>query len=99
MVQLVKFIFKPHFKFRAKQRGITLQLAQTIYNKAREKYYDNLREHHIAIAVIEFKGKTRRMMVVYDKINQTIEFITTHVIKEKEIENKVELGRWKYEQD
>ena len=91
------FTYTTHFKFRAKQRKISLKLAREIYSQASTKLFDNLRNHHIAIAKLKVRGKRRKLMLAYDKINDMIEFITVHIIREKEIKNKIISGRWKYE--
>lgn len=93
----MRFAYTPHFKFRAKQRKISLILARKIYNQASSILFDKLRNHHIAIAKLKVRGKRRKLMLAYDKINDTIEFITVHIIREKEIKNKIISGRWKYE--
>jgi len=56
-------------------------------------------EHHIAVCQMKFKNRVRNLMVAYDRIGDTIEFITAHVIREKEIKNKIKSGRWKHEQN
>ena len=95
----MKFVYKSHFKFRARQRGISLQLIKEIYKKSSARYIDQLTDHHIVVCRITFQNRIRNLMVAYDRIGDTIEFVTTHVIREKEIKNKVNSGRWKHEQN
>ena len=93
----MRFTYTAHFKFRAKQRKISLILARKIYNQASSILFDKLRNYHIAIAELEVRGKRRKLMLAYDRINDMIEFITVHIIREKEIKNKIISGRWRYE--
>lgn len=62
----VKFSFRPHFKFRAKQRGIDSDLAIEIYQKSEKRYWDNLRKHRVAIGTIKVDGRRRYLMLAYD---------------------------------
>lgn len=94
----MKFAYTSHFKFRAKERKIPLKLAKEVFDNADEWYFDDLRGHRIAIARVEFKGRARRIMLAYDIIGETIEFITIHAIREAEVKNKVNSGRWKHEE-
>jgi len=59
----MKFVYKSHFKFRAKQRGISLKLATEIYENASEKFYDVLREHHIVICRMKFRSRIRNLVL------------------------------------
>lgn len=95
----MRFDFRPHFKFRAKQRGIDPDLAIKIYKKSTKRHWDILRKHHVVIGTIKIKDKRRHLMLAYDKIGNGIEFITIHFIREKEIKNKLNSGRWKNEQN
>ncbi|MEK7581543.1 MAG: hypothetical protein AAB512_04640 [Patescibacteria group bacterium] len=97
--KLMKFNFRPHFKFRAKQRGIDASLAKKIFKKPSKRYWDTLREHNIVPGSIRIKDRRRNLIVAYDKIGDRIEFITIHFIRGKEITNKINSGRWKNEQN
>lgn len=93
----MRFVYTTHFKFRVKQRKISLRLARKIYDNASARFFDKLRNHHILIAKMSVRGKSRKLMLTYDKTNDRIEFITVHIIKEEEIENKISSRRWIYE--
>lgn len=93
----MKFIFTDHFKSRLKLRNISGATIQNIYKKAQEFYWDNLRNHHIAVGQARYKGKLRKMLVAYDKIGNTVEFITSHPITDEEISQRITSGRWIYE--
>lgn len=95
----MKFVYRPHFKFRAKQRGIEPNFAEKIFKKSSKRYWDTLREHYIVLGSAKIKDKRKNIMLAYDKIGGRIEFITTHFIRDKEITNKINSGRWKGEQN
>jgi len=95
----MKFVYTSHFKFRAKQRRVPFKLAREIFANSKENYLDNLRGHHIKIAKMKFNKKVKTIMLSYDIMNKTIEFITIHPIRDKEVENKISSGRWKYEKN
>lgn len=95
----MKFVYRSHFEFRAQQRGISPRLAREIYEKGTEKFYDTLRNHHVVVLKKKFKSRMRNLLLAYDRIGDTVEFVTTHIIKDKEIDNKVKSGRWKHEQN
>lgn len=93
------FEYRPHFKYRAKQRGIAPNLAKKIFKKSPKSYWDVLRGHNIVLGSIKIKDRRRNLIVAYDKIGDRIEFITIHFIRDKEITNKINSGRWKNEQN
>ena len=95
----MKFEYRPHFKFRAKQRGIDSSLAKKIFKKPSKRYRDTLRGHNIVLGSIMIRFRRRNLIVAYDKIGDSIEFITIHFIRDKEITNKINSGRWKDEQN
>ncbi len=93
----MKIAYRPHFKFRANQRKIDLDLTKRVYLRADNKFFDSLRKHHICLKKVKKEGQSVTLMLAYDKIGSTIEFITIHKIREKEIKNKVKSGRWIHE--
>jgi len=90
----VKLIYTNHLKTRLRQRKIHLKIVREIFNNAQEFYYDKLRKHHIVIGTTDYQGKRRKVLAAYDKINQSTEVITTHPITDKEIQARLESGRW-----
>ena len=60
----MEIVYTPHLEFRLKVRKIPYDLPQKIYQHSRERYYDNLSKHYIAIDRIEFKGKIREMALI-----------------------------------
>lgn len=95
----MQYDFRPHFKYRAKQRGINSNIAVKFFKKSSKRYFDTLRKHSIVIGTITDNGNRKHLVVAYDKIDTRIEFITIHFVREKEIKNKINSGRWKDEQN
>ncbi len=93
----MKFILTDHLKSRLKLRGISEKTVDSIFKKAEEFYWDNLRQHHIVISKVIYKDKLRKMLVAYDTIGDEIEVITTHPITDVEIKQRLISGRWIYE--
>lgn len=93
----MKFILTDHLKSRLKLRNISGSIVENIFKESQEFYWDNLRNHHVAVGQAQYKGKMRKMLVAYDKIGNTIEFITVHPITAEEIDQRVKSGRWMYE--
>lgn len=94
----MKFVLTNHLQSRLELRDVPEKTVQNIFKKAKEFYWDNLRNHHIAIGQTQYKGKTRKMLLVYDKIGDTVEFITIHPITDQEISQRLISGRWSYEE-
>ncbi|MBI2338031.1 hypothetical protein HYU95_02505 [Candidatus Daviesbacteria bacterium] len=86
-------------KSRLELRNISKKTGQNIFEKSQEFYWDNLRNHHIAVGRVRYKGKIRKMLAAYDKIGDTIELITIHPITDEEINQRIKSGRWIYEKE
>lgn len=86
-----------HLKTRLKQRKIPARTVIEIFNKSKENYYDNLRNHNIVIANVTLKKKAGKFLVAYDKIESRIEAVTIHPINDKQIKQRLDSGRWTYE--
>lgn len=93
----MSLILTDHLKSRLKLRNIPEKMVKSIFEKSQKFYWDNLRNHHIAVGQAQYKGKIRKMLVAYDKIGDTIEFVTIHPITDKEIDQRMMSGRWVYE--
>lgn len=90
-------IFTNHLKTRLKQRKIPPRLITEVFNKSEENYFDNLRQRHIVISKVLLKGKARKYLLAYDKINAGVEAVTIHPVSNVQIKQKLESGRWTYE--
>jgi hypothetical protein len=91
----MKFLFSDHCLFQRKEeRKISKKLAKLVYSKAKKRYFDIYTKHHVAVAKVKHVGRSKMMMVAYDIIGDEIWIITAYPLKEKEIENRVQRGRW-----
>lgn len=86
-----------HLKTRLKQRKIPSRIITEIFNESKENYYDNLRNHNIVIAKATLNKRARKFLVAYDKIESRIEAVTIHPINDKQIKQRLDSGRWTYE--
>lgn len=91
----MKIVYKPHLLIRLKQRSIPKDYPKKIIEQPEEEYLDTLTKRSIAIKRLEFEGKLRNILIAYDIIESNIEIVTVHIISSKEIENKIQAGRWK----
>lgn len=94
----MKIIFTDHLKTRLKQRGIPTKTVKEVFDQNLENFWDNLRNHHIVTGVVDYQGKTRKVLAAYDKIDKnTAEVITIHPITDEQITQRLNSGRWKHE--
>ena len=89
-----EIIYTKHLKSKLQLREISNDLPKNIYSNTRERYYDKETGNNIAIDNIEYKGKEREMIVVYNEKPDRINIITIHTIKSDEKNNKIKKGRW-----
>ncbi len=90
----MKLVYTNHLKTRLAQRGIAVAIVKEIFDKAQERYFDNLRKRHIVIARVRYEGKLRKVLAAYDKIGKIVEVITVHPISDKQITQRLNSGRW-----
>lgn len=95
----MKFTFTDHLKKRLKERGIPKKIINDIFENVQLRCFDNLRNHHIVVSTVMYKGKIRKMLAAYDRINIENEVITVHPITDKQIKQRIDSGRWSYEKD
>ena len=93
----MKLILTDHLIGRLKLRNIPLESVENIFKKPKEFYWDNLRNRHVVVSKVRYKGKLRKMLAAYDKIEDRTEVVTTHPITDGEIKNRLISGRWSYE--
>lgn len=93
----MELIYTSHLEFRLKTRKIPYDLPRRIFQQARERYFDNLTKHYIAIHRVEFNGKIREMALTYDKRIDLdlMEIITIHPIKPYQKRSRINSGRWR----
>lgn len=96
----MKIVYKPHLKIRLKQREIPTDYPKRIIESPEQEYFDTLTKRNVVIKKLEFERKLRNILVAYDIIEDIIEAVTIHIISDREIQTKVQAGRWrKYEKN
>ncbi len=90
----MKVIYRSHLKRRLKERKIPDNYPKRIYLESKKKFFDMATNHQIAILELTYSGKLKNLAISYDIIGQQVEIITIHPISTKEIDNKIESGRW-----
>lgn len=91
----MKIIYRPHLIRRLKERKVPKDYPKQIVKEPESTYFDTITKHKIAIKRLTYGGKLKSMVVSYDIIEEIIELITIHPIKESEIKNKIISGRWR----
>lgn len=88
-----KITYTDHILFRLNQRNIPRELPKLILENAEEFYYDKKTNYYVAVSKVEYKGKKREMIVIFE-INDEVDLITIHPIKNEQKKRRVKLGRW-----
>jgi hypothetical protein len=91
----MKFVHSAHFLQRNKIRNISENIAEKIFLEADGHYRDAQTKTHIAVKNMSYKNKQRDVGLVYTKLGDTVTFITIHPLKEHQLQNRIESGRWK----
>lgn len=94
----MKLVYTDHLKTRLKQRGIQIKIVREIFENGQENYWDELRSRHIIVATVVYKEKLRKVLAAYDRIGARAEVVTVHPIGDEEIQQRLESGRWTYEE-
>ena len=88
-------IYTDHLRLRMKLRKIPHDLPKQIYLNAKERYWDIMTGHHIAVMICEVNGKHREMAVSYDERHKIVELITIHPVRPSQKLSRVRTGRWR----
>jgi hypothetical protein len=86
--------YSDHLKFRLKIREINNNIPKLIFENSKEHYYDSLTGYNVCVSEINYKGKQREMVVVYEETTSKIKLITIHPLQLHEKLNKLNSGRW-----
>lgn len=89
-----KIVYSQHLVLRLKLREIPYFLPKEIYQTSKEHYFDKETFKKIAVKKIKFKNKLREMVVVYEEINNQINLITIHPLKNYQKISRIKSGRW-----
>ena len=90
-----KIIYSNHLKNRLLLRRINDQTPKIIFEYPDETYFDAKTDNFIAIKKLDYLGRNRDIMVVYNEQNDTIKIITIHPLKRAQKIRRIESGRWK----
>ena len=89
-----KVVYSSHLILRLKLREIPYDLPKKIYQTSKEHYFDKETLKEVAIKKIKFKNKLREMAVIYGEINNQINLITIHPLKNYQKISRLKSGRW-----
>lgn len=92
----MKVVFTKHLLSRLKLRGIPKSLALKVYEKRTDVLFDTTSQHFIALSKQQLFSKMRLLVVAFDKFENHIELVTLYPTTEKELQNKINSGRWQY---
>jgi len=89
-----KIVYSSHLIFRLKLREIPYDLPREIYQSSKEYYFDKETSKRVAIKKIKFKNKLREIAVIYEEMNNQINLITIHPLKNYQKISRIKSGRW-----
>ena len=90
-----KIVYSPHLLLRLKLREIPYPLPKEIYQTSKEHYFDRETLKKVAVKRVKYKNKLREMAVVYEEINNQINLITIHPLKDYQKISRINSGRWR----
>lgn len=89
-----KIVYSFHLILRLKLREIPYALPKKIYQTSREHYFDKETLKKVAVKKVKFKNKLREIVVIYEEINNQINLITIHPLKNYQKVSRIKSGRW-----
>ena len=89
-----KIVYSSHLILRLKLREILYSLPKKIYQASKEHYFDKETLKKVSIKKVKFKKKIREMAVIYEEINNQINLITIHPLKNYQKLSRIKSGRW-----
>ena len=89
-----KIVYSSHLILRLKLREIPYNLPREIYQTSKERYFDRKTLKRVAIKKIKFKNKLREMTLIYEEINNQVNLITIHPLKNYQKIGRIKSGRW-----
>jgi len=69
-------------------------LPRIIFEEADRRYRDRETGHLIAVKRVRLRRRERIVMVAYDQIEEGVEIVTIHPIREEQETLRVRGGRW-----
>jgi hypothetical protein len=86
--------YADHLRLRLALRQVPEQLPRRIYQRAKERFFDTVTHHRIAVARARYAGKIREMVVSFEDDGETVTLITIHPLKEQQKTNRINARRW-----
>jgi len=91
----VRFRYSPHLLERLAIRRMPRHIPQFVFDNAQVRLTDTASGRSIAVLKVNLKGRDRDMALVYQEDNGVVSFITLHPLKEGQLKNRINSGRWK----
>lgn len=89
----MKIIWNDYIKYKAKLRSFELERIEEILRHSDEKYFDTVTHRSVAIG----KHSKIIVMILYDKINDSITPVTIHATTRQQIKFRLKSKRFVYE--
>ena len=83
-----------HLEWRIRIRRIPRTLPERIYREAEERFHDTVTGHDVAVKSVKYAGRTRQMLVVYDRMGEAVELVTAHPLRPEQKAARLQSGRW-----
>ena len=75
-------------------RGVPEELPEKIFREAESVFHDEVTGHFIALKKALYAGKKRLIIAVYDVKDDVVEIVTVHPIGRRQMESRINSGRW-----
>jgi len=90
----MKVIITKHALQRLTARKITKEMVEEIANNPEEEYYDNIEQSLVAIKTMPYGGKRKKISIFFHYDGLNVKIHTAHPESNKEIEKRIENGRY-----
>lgn len=90
----MKIVLSSHLKIRLRERKIPQGYPEKILKEPDNKFHDSITLHKVAVRKLRYGGRARPMAIAYDIIGSDLQVITVFPTTDREIENRIESGRW-----
>lgn len=90
--------YSRHLQFKITVRKIPEDMPKRIYRECRQRYYNHQSLRHIAVMEVYYNRRRTLMMIAYDQYSDHVEILTIHPITKRQVRDRLQTGRWTYEQ-
>ncbi len=87
-------IYTDHLSLRLKIRKIPNDYPRIILREPDQTFFDTVEQTHTAIKKHAYNGKTRCMMIAFERSEGDVRIITIHPIQDEKIIRRIKSGRW-----